>query len=90
MKNLPIFLGKPFTTMNTCVMMITSDKEEQTKGRKEMDEKQQELHTAMVNAAYEYKFEGGSKKKAEDACMAYAKYRGIDYERACKLAVECF
>jgi hypothetical protein len=54
------------------------------------DKKAAKLYEAMVNAAYAYKFEGGSKELASKAASEYAEYKGISYEHACSLAVECF
>jgi hypothetical protein len=71
-------------------MMVLPNKNKPNERQGKMDEKQYELYTAMVDAAYEYKFEGGSKQKALDACKAYAQYRGIELKKAIALSVECF
>lgn len=47
------------------------------------DKKAAKLYEAMVNAAYDYKFEGGSKELASKAASEYAEYKGISYEQAC-------
>ena len=78
--------------MNNHAIIILTRKTNQPNERQDKmnDKKAAKLYEAMVNAAYDYKFEGGSKELASKAASEYAEYKGISYERACSLAVECF